>query len=94
MLKDKLTHVSDEDKNTLKLAVLQRKLVLQEAKTALANHEVAEANYKNTILQLYVKYGLNPNDNLNHDSGEILYYKESAPKESAPKDDALSPEIG
>lgn len=63
--------LSDVDRLNLELAKSRRQTALAEAKTALAQNETAEANYKMTIMQLYLKYGLTVNDALN-ENGEII----------------------
>jgi hypothetical protein len=66
-----LPKLSDLDKMALDLAKEKRKTVLAEAKTAIANNDAAELGFKNVILQLYMKYGLNANDAIN-ENGDIL----------------------
>lgn len=63
--------LADMDKMALDLAKSRRQTVLAEAKTALANNEAAEANFKYLVLQIYMKYGLNSADAISED-GTIL----------------------
>jgi len=68
----KPSKLSEIDKMALELAKSQRQVALADAKTALANNEKADLQYKYVILQLYMKYGLSEKDALNED-GTILY---------------------
>lgn len=52
--------ISLEDKQMLEALKMQRKLALSQAETALAKNEASEAQYQFQLLQLFVKYGLNP----------------------------------
>jgi hypothetical protein len=63
--------LSAEDKSALSLSIVNRKVSLLQAEKALAQHELAEMNYKYYIMQLYMKYGLTSEDSFN-ESGEIL----------------------
>jgi hypothetical protein len=63
--------LSDVDKLVLDLAKERRATALAEAKTALAKNESAELGFKYTVLQLYMKYGLNEADAIN-ENGEII----------------------
>ena len=63
--------LSEVDKLSLDLARTKRQTVLAEAKTALANNENAELQYKYLVLQLYMKYGLSVDDALS-ETGEII----------------------
>lgn len=63
--------LSDVDKLNLDLAKTKRQTALAEAKTALANNENAELQFKYLVLQLYMKYGLNQNDALS-ENGDIV----------------------
>lgn len=66
---DKLT---ETDRLALELAKAQRQISLAEAKTALANNDKSELQYKYVVLQIYMKYGLTDADALN-ENGDILY---------------------
>ena len=63
--------LSEVDKLNLDLARTKRATALAEAKTALANNENAELNYKYLVLQLYMKYGLTADDALS-EAGDIV----------------------
>jgi hypothetical protein len=63
--------LSEVDKLQLDLARTKRQTALAEAKTALANNEKAELEYKYLILQLYMKYGLTAADALS-EAGDIV----------------------
>lgn len=63
--------LSDVDRLSLDLARTKRQTVLAEAKTALANNENAELQYKYLILQVYMKYGMTADDALSED-GKII----------------------
>jgi hypothetical protein len=67
-----VTKLDEIDRMALELAKSQRQVALADAKTALANNEKAELQYKYVVLQLYMKYGLTEKDALN-ESGDILY---------------------
>ncbi len=59
------------DRMALELAKTQRQVSVAEAKTALANNEKSELQYKYVVLQLYMKYGLTAADAIN-ENGDIL----------------------
>lgn len=63
--------LSEADKLSLDLARSKRLVALAEAKTALANNENAELNYKYLVLQVYMKYGLTADDALS-EAGDII----------------------
>lgn len=71
-LSNKPTKLIDVDRMALELSKSKREVALAEAKTALANNEKAELQYKYVVLQIYMKYGLTEADALN-ESGEIIY---------------------
>jgi hypothetical protein len=50
--------LSQEDRHTLDIAKMNRKLALAAAEKALAENNSAELSYKYVVLQLYMKYGL------------------------------------
>lgn len=65
-------HLQDTDRHVLEVAQLNRKLALKEAETALAKNEAAEAGFKLTLMNIYMKYKLDPvSDGLSED-GKIL----------------------
>jgi len=61
----------DVDKLSLDLARTKRQTALAEAKTALANNEKAELEYKYLVLQVYMKYGLTADDAIS-EAGDIV----------------------
>lgn len=63
--------LSDVDRMALELSKSKRQTALAEAKTALAQNEIAELSYKYVVLQLYMKYGLNSSDAIN-ENGDIV----------------------
>jgi hypothetical protein len=63
--------LSDTDRLSLDLAKAKRQTVLAEAKTALANNENAELQYRYLVLQLYMKYGLTAADAIS-EAGDII----------------------
>lgn len=63
--------LSEVDRLNLDLARTKRQTALAEAKTALANNENAELNYRYLVLQLYMKYGLTADDALS-EAGDIV----------------------
>lgn len=62
--------MAEVDRMALELAKSKRQVALAEAKTALANNENAELQYKYVVLQLYMKYGLTEADAIT-EAGEI-----------------------
>lgn len=63
--------LSEVDVLGLELAKNKRQVALAEAKTALANNDNAELNYKYFILQLYMKYSLTAADAIS-EAGDIV----------------------
>lgn len=63
--------LSELDKMNLELARQKRLTTLAEAKAALAANDNSELSYKYTVLQIYLKYGLNEKDAIN-ENGEIV----------------------
>jgi hypothetical protein len=70
--------VSKEDRQMLEFAKMRRMLALKEAEKVLSQNECAEAEYKNIMLQLYLKYNLRPETDQMDDKGNITRNK---PKE-------------
>lgn len=62
--------MAETDRLALELAKTKRQVALAEAKTALANNDNAELQYKYVVLQLYMKYGLTEVDAIT-ETGEI-----------------------
>jgi hypothetical protein len=63
--------LSETDVLGLDLARTKRQTALAEAKTALANNENAELQFKYLVLQLYMKYNLTAADAIS-EAGEIV----------------------
>lgn len=68
---DRVDKMSETDILTLELAKARKQIALAEAKTALAQNENADVQYRYTVLQLYMKYGLTKDDAIS-ESGEIV----------------------
>lgn len=69
--KNEVQKLSDSDKNNLGLAIMNKKLAHANAEKAIAQHENAELSYKYYVIQLYMKYGLNPSDSIT-ENGDIV----------------------
>jgi uncharacterized small protein (DUF1192 family) len=78
--KETSNHLSLKDKYLLDVAKLNRRISLLQAEKALAEHTAAEANFKYSILQLYMKYGLTEADAID-DDGQIHKNVKPANKE-------------
>lgn len=63
--------LSEVDRLSLDLAKSKRQTALSEAKTALANNEKVELEFKYLVLQLYFKYGMTEKDALS-EAGDII----------------------
>jgi hypothetical protein len=63
--------LSDLDKMTLEVARMQRRLVIANTEKALAQNEASEATFKCVVLQLYLKYGLDPATDKIDENGNI-----------------------
>jgi len=68
----KTLKLSEVDRLALELAKSKKHVSLAEAKTALANNEKSDLEYKYVVLQIYMKYGLTAADALN-ENGDIVY---------------------
>lgn len=64
--------ISEEDRLNLELAKSNRKVALANAEKALAQNEASELNYRYVVLQLFMKYGLNPTADLLREDGTVL----------------------
>ena len=64
--------LSEVDKVSLNQILMNRKMSLLQAEKVLAQHELSEMTYKYSILQLYMKYGLTANDNIDENGNIIL----------------------
>lgn len=63
--------ISANDKGVLAFAGMRRQLARADAETALAKNEAAETAFTNTMLQLYLKYGLSPEKDTMDEQGNI-----------------------
>lgn len=59
--------ISDADMLALERANTKRQLALKDAKTATLEAEYAELNYKNLVMQLFLKHGLSQEDAIQPD---------------------------
>jgi len=64
--------ISEEDRLTLELAKANRRVALAEAEKALAKNESSEVNYRYVVLQIFMKYGMNPSADLLKEDGTVL----------------------
>lgn len=71
--------LEENDRLTLEIAKLNRKVALAEAQTALAKNEASELSFKYTVLQIYRKYNLNDTDIID-ENGNIVQ-KDGEPNE-------------
>jgi regulator of replication initiation timing len=63
--------LQEADKLALELAKMNKRLAAVNAEKALAQNETADLHYKYVVLQIYMKYGLTPNDSID-ENGNIL----------------------
>jgi hypothetical protein len=63
--------ISEEDRLNLELAKANRKVALANAEKALAQNESSETNYRYIVLQIFMKYGMNPGADLLHEDGTV-----------------------
>jgi hypothetical protein len=68
---DTTPSIQEADKLALELAKMNKRLAAVNAEKALAQNETADLHYKYVVLQIYMKYGLTPNDSID-ESGNIL----------------------
>jgi hypothetical protein len=52
--------LTGDDRYVFEIAKMKRQLALKDAEIAVANSERSEAEWRYTLLQLYVKHGLQP----------------------------------
>jgi len=64
--------IVEEDRLALELAKANRKVALAEAEKALAKNESAEISYRYVVLQIFMKYGLNPSADLLKEDGTVV----------------------
>jgi hypothetical protein len=63
--------LADADKAVLEVAKLNRKLAIANAETAIAKNEASDLSFRNIVLQLYLKYNLDPARDAIAENGEI-----------------------
>jgi hypothetical protein len=63
--------ISNEDKQILAFAKMKHQMTIKEAEKVLAQNEASEANFRCTLLQLYLKYNLNPDKDSMDENGNI-----------------------
>ncbi len=66
------TVISKEDLVAIDTAKTQLQLASAAAEKAAADNKVAELTYRNTILTVYVKYGLSMNQVIDEKTGKVL----------------------
>lgn len=64
--------IMEEDRLALELAKSNRKVALANAEKALAQNEAAEVSYRYVVLQIFMKYGLNPNADVLKEDGTVV----------------------
>lgn len=65
------TVMEEADKAILNQASINRKIALLQAEKILAQHELAEMTFKYIKIQLFMKYGLTPADQIS-ETGDII----------------------
>lgn len=63
--------LQESDRLALELAKMNKRLAAVNAEKALAQNETADVHYKYVVLQIYMKYGLGPNDSID-ENGNII----------------------
>lgn len=71
-MEDKVTTLSEQDKMQLDLIKASKRVALAEAKEHVVKSEKAELEYKNFVLQIFIKYKLTEFDSID-ESGNISY---------------------
>lgn len=72
IVSDQPMKMTEEDRLALELAKSRRETVLAQAKESFARNETAELAYKYLILQLYLKYHLDPVADAISENGNII----------------------
>lgn len=70
-MEDKERFISEEDRLKIELAKIKRQNAILNAQKAMAQSETAELAFKYTVLQVYMKYGLDSNDTIDDNTGQI-----------------------
>lgn len=71
-MEEKASSLSDFDKIQLELVKANRKVALAEAKEYIAKSEKSDLEYKNYVLQIFMKYKLTDIDSID-EAGNISY---------------------
>ena len=69
---NQVTSITDSEKQMISDMLAKRQLLLAQAESALAKNQLAELEHKNLILQLFLKYGLNPSVDMIDENGNIV----------------------
>ena len=69
---NQVASISDSEKQMISDMLAKRQLLLAQAESALAKNQLAELEHKNLILQLFLKYGLNPSVDVIDENGNII----------------------
>jgi len=68
---DQVEKLQEQDRLTLELAKMNKKMATLAAEKAIAQNETAEMQYKYVVLQLYMRYGLTAQDGID-ENGNII----------------------
>jgi len=63
--------ISEEDRLKIELAKMKRQNAILNAQKAMAQSETADLAFKYAVLQVYMKYGLGPDDIIDDNTGQI-----------------------
>lgn len=74
--------ISAQDFALIKDLRTKNAFVASRAEKAILESRVAELEYKNTVLNIYVKYGLGLKDSIDETTGKILRDKQVENKEN------------
>ena len=69
---NQVNSITDSEKQMISDMLAKRQLLLAQAESALAKNQLAELEHKNLILQLFLKYGLNPSVDMIDENGNIV----------------------
>lgn len=70
-MQDHVEKLQEQDRMTLELAKMNKKMATLAAEKAIAQNETAEMQYKYVVLQLYMRYGLTAQDGID-ENGNII----------------------
>ena len=68
--------LQEQDRLTLEIAKMNKKMATLAAEKAIAQNETAEMQYKYVVLQLYMRYGLTAQDGIDENGNIIRASKE------------------